>query len=144
MLMQPQGGGDRVRAFGVHGGLPRQPGTRLASEWSAATGAQVPSPRPSHPKPRPGWCLQERRRLVWPGWLAGWPDLGTARSPADLRSRGRPGQPRALRRDWWWPGQVPRGAQLASRTPEDGSAPPWRAPPRAPSTCGDSSEKLTQ
>lgn len=54
VLMRPQGGGDRVRAFGVHGGLPHQPGTRLASEWSAATEAQVPSPRPSHPKPQPG------------------------------------------------------------------------------------------
>ncbi|CAI9167379.1 unnamed protein product [Rangifer tarandus platyrhynchus] len=45
-------------------------------------------------------------------------------------------------RRWDLQKEVKRKAHLASRTPEEGSSPPWRALPRAPSSHGDGLETL--
>ena len=87
--------------------------------------------------------------MIWPGRPAGWPGVGTARSPSDLPGCDQPRHPWALWRDWQRPGRVPRGGTACSsgaeeggvRAPEDRSSPPWGVLPWAlvpvcPHACG--------
>lgn len=110
----PWGGGTGVRASGSQGGPPSRLGTRPASKWSAVTGAQAAAPaRPPRALARaePSGGLQID--LV-SGRPAGWPGLGTARSPSDLPGCDQPRHPWALWRDRQRPGRGPHGATPCS------------------------------